>query len=251
MSFNIWTQCEGDSRKQLLAVTAWRVVEAQHRISTRKLVDSSEEQALLEQLIDESKPPARARRGMHYLLSTPFRYPPLRYGSRFGNRHSMGIWYGAEELRTALAEVAYYRFLFTAGTSADLGLLIAELTAFTVAIKSKSAIDLTAMPFARYKAQISSPASYETAQQLGAAMRDASVQFCRFTSARDPHAGNNVAVFDPVAFGKSKPRQFETWHLTLSKGSAEFFKRDYFERVLHTFARETFLVDGELPRPAT
>lgn len=250
MSFNIWTLCEGDSKKQLLSVTAWRVVEAQHRISTRKLVDSSEEQALLEQLIDESKPPARARRGMHYLLSTPFRYPPLRYGSRFGNRQSMGIWYGAEELRTALAEVAYYRFLFTAGTSASLGLLIAELTAFTVAIKSKAAVDLTAMPFAKYRAQISSPTTYETAQQLGADMRGAEVQFCRFSSARDPQAGNNVAVFDPAAFGKSKPRQFETWHLTLSEQSAEFFKSDYFERVLHTFSRGTFLVDGVLPSPA-
>ena len=81
MSPSIWTQCAGASRIRALKLTAWRAVEAQHQVSTRKLVDSLEEQQLLESLIDAVKPPAPHGARFHYLLSTPFRYPPLRHGS--------------------------------------------------------------------------------------------------------------------------------------------------------------------------
>src|SRR3954463_15070833 len=109
MSSSIWTRCAGDSEIRPLDVSPWRVVEAQHQLSTRKLVDSAEEQMLLEDLIERSKPPATAGTRLHYLLATPFRYPPLRHGSRFGSRFVRGIWYGSETRRTAFAEVAYYR----------------------------------------------------------------------------------------------------------------------------------------------
>ena len=49
------------------------MVEAQHQVSTRKLVDSLEEQALLEELIEASKPPNRTGARLHVLLSTPDR----------------------------------------------------------------------------------------------------------------------------------------------------------------------------------
>ncbi len=52
MSSSIWTQCAGDSRLCSLQLDAWRVVESQHHVSTRKLVDTLDEQALLEELID-------------------------------------------------------------------------------------------------------------------------------------------------------------------------------------------------------
>ena len=92
MSSSIWTQCAGDSRQRPLRLSAWRVVEAQHQVSTRKLVDTLEEQSLLEDLIDAAKPPDPTQGRLHYLLSTPFRYPPLRHGSRFGTRHEPGLW---------------------------------------------------------------------------------------------------------------------------------------------------------------
>ena len=48
-----------------------------------RLADSLEEQALLETVLEDSKPqlPPAARR-LHYLLATPFRYRP-HHGSRF------------------------------------------------------------------------------------------------------------------------------------------------------------------------
>ena len=45
MSSSIWTRCAGDSEIRPLRRSPWRVVEAQHQVSTRKLVDSLDEQA--------------------------------------------------------------------------------------------------------------------------------------------------------------------------------------------------------------
>src|SRR3546814_1966657 len=66
----------------------WRIVEAQHRISTNRLASGGDEQALLEQLVEEVKPaqPVAARH-LHYLLATPVRYGHKR-SSRF--RHAGG-----------------------------------------------------------------------------------------------------------------------------------------------------------------
>src|SRR5262249_9923596 len=92
-----------------------RVAEPRHAASPLSLVRSHAEQALLEELIDRRKPalpkePEFAK--LDYLLFTPFRYPPLRHGSRFGRRDERGIWFGSEARRTVFAEKAYYRFLF-------------------------------------------------------------------------------------------------------------------------------------------
>ena len=95
MPSSIWTRCAGRSSLRPLSGRAWRVVESQHLFSTRKLVDSDEEQALLEELIEDVKPPAGAAAGLHYLLFTPFRYPPLRHGSGSAPAPRHGIWYGS------------------------------------------------------------------------------------------------------------------------------------------------------------
>jgi hypothetical protein len=63
----------------------WRLVEAQHKVSTLKLTDTLAEQALLESLLEETKPklPEEAK-GLHYLMAAPFRYgAPYPRGSRF------------------------------------------------------------------------------------------------------------------------------------------------------------------------
>ncbi|MGH8173103.1 MAG: hypothetical protein ACREPX_08140 [Rhodanobacteraceae bacterium] len=56
-----------------ISATPWRVVEAQHRASTMRLVDTLEEQRALEDLLEASKPPLPAEaESLHYLLATPF-----------------------------------------------------------------------------------------------------------------------------------------------------------------------------------
>jgi hypothetical protein len=250
MSSNIWTQCAGDSEVRPLRLSAWRVVESQHQVSTRKLVDTLEEHAVLEELIEGSKPPDPAHGRLHYLLATPFRYPPLRYGSRFGTRQEPGIWYGAEEPRTAFAEVAYYRFVFLEGTRADFGTVATELTAFTVRVRGARGIDLVTAPFDKYRSRIASRREYAAPQALGRAMRDAKVDLFRYPSARDLRNGVNVGVLQPAVFRGVKPRRLETWRCTTTRARVEMVRRDYFTPAEFTFARDEFLVDGALPAPA-
>jgi hypothetical protein len=197
-------------------------------VSTRKLVSSDAEQQVLESLIDAAKPPDPTAGRLHYLLATPFRYPPLRHGSRFGARSERGIWYGAE------APHGVSRRWRTTGCSSS----------------RARAPNLTVPPFAAYHDTISSPTEYTQSQALGTSMRGAGVEVFRYRSARDPADGVNVGVLSPSAFGAAKPRLLETWHCTATRTRVELVKRDYFERRALAFPRQDFLVDGRLPAPA-
>jgi hypothetical protein len=250
MSSSIWTRCAGDSELRALRLAPWRAVEAQHQLSTRKLVASAEEQIVLEELIDGAKPPDRTHGRRHYLLTTPFRYPPLRHGTRFGTRHERGIWYGSETRETAFADVAYYRLVFLEGTHADLGALSTPLTVFRARARTSRGVDLTAAPFDAHRRAIASPVRYDTTQALGAAMRAAGVELFRYPSARDPRGGVNVGAFTPDVFGRSKPRDLEPWQCIATREMVELAKRDYFGREVYTFARDAFLVGGRLPAPS-
>ncbi len=247
---SIWIQCAGASRLRALEVEPWRVIEAQHLVSTRKLVDSDAEQQLLEELIEGAKPPERTRGALHYLLFTPFRYPPLKYGSRFGTRSEPGIWYGSLLQRTAFAEVAYYRLLFLEGTEAQLAPLHVQLTAFRALVRTKRGVDLGGRAFAAFRAVLSSKNSYDETQALGAAMRADGVEAFLYYSARDVGGGKNVGVFAASAFGRRQPKSFEMWDCFASRERVEFKRRDYFKRAAYQFPRTNFEVDGELPAPA-
>ncbi len=197
MSSSIWTRCGARANLRRLGGKAWRVVEGQHVVSTRKLVDSVAEQEILERLIDRVKPPVPDEpefRGLHYLLSTPFRYPPLRHGSRFGLRTERSLWYGSFLPRTAFAETAYYRIIFIEGTTADLGSITQEQSLFCVQVATRRGVDLTRPPFEEHRASIASPTSYDATQGMGADMRADGVKAFRYPSARDARGGKNLAL---------------------------------------------------------
>jgi len=222
-------------------------------VSTRKLVDSREEQEILEELIEQGKPPLRHvpdLAGLHYLLFTPFRYPPLRHGSRFGTHDEPAIWYGSARVRTALAETAYYRLLFLEGTEADLGTLILELTAFRVPYRTSRGVDLCREPFDAHLAVLAAPDRYEQTQGLGAAMRGAGVEVFRYPSARDPAGGVNLGWFTPRAFASKLPESTEGWSAVLDREAVEFVKKDFIQRRVLRFSREQFEVAGRLPSPS-
>ena len=247
-----WKETEWERHVRRLALEAWRVVEGQHLISTRKLVDSDEEQRLLEELLEKSKPPLTAdTKRLHYLLSTPFRYPPLKYGSRFGTRFERGFWYGTKHPRTAFAEVAYYRLLFLEGTHAKISRLSLDLTAFRAAIRTARGVDLTRPPFSALEARLASKTSYVATQRLGSELKEARIGAFCYPSARDPERGTAVAVLDPAAFAHAKPRGLQTWHCVATHDGAEVSRRDFFERQSFRFERRVFLVRGHLPHPAT
>lgn len=231
----------------------WRVVEAQHRNATRRLVDSDAEQELLESLIDRVKPPAPTGpefQGLHYLFLTPFRHPPLPHGSRFGTRAERSLLYASEALETAMAETAYYRLLFLEGSEAPLSPLTVELSAFRADVRTRAAVDLTRPPFDVHRRVLSSRSRYEATQRLGAEMRADGVEVVRYPSARDAAGAPNVALFSPRALARRSPRAPETWRCVASRERVEMQKLDWFERSRLVFPRSQFEVGGVLPAPA-
>lgn len=250
MSSSIWTQCGARSSFRPLRLEPFRVVEAQHMNSTRKLVDSDDEQELLETLIDGAKRPSPEGprfASLHYLLSTPFRYPPLKWGSRFGRKHERGLWYGSRRAETALAETAYYRLLFLEGSAADLGTVSTRHSVFQARISTKAGVDLTKPPFDAFAHRLASPTSYADTHPLGSAMRDDGVEAFLFTSARDPDRGANVALIEPC-FTQPKPSVPVTWICTATREVVELKKDDVFKAERLRYPRETFLVEGKLPQ---
>jgi hypothetical protein len=246
-------QCGGKRNLRPYEGPVWRVVEAQHRNATRRLVDSDAEQELLESLIDRVKPPLPTGPefvGLHYLLLTPFRHPPLPHGSRFGTRAERSLFYGSEALQTALAETAYYRLVFLEGSEAALAPITVELTAFRADVKTRAAVDLTRPPFDAHHRVLASRTRYEATQRLGAEMRADGVELVRYPSARDATGEPNVALFSPRALSRKAPRSPETWRCVATRERVEMQKLDWFERRRLVFPRTQFEVGGELPAPA-
>lgn len=244
----------GALKWRALALDAFRVVESQSIVATRKLVDSDAEQELLERLVDGVKPPVppgEEFRALHYLLVTPFRHPPLRWGSRFGTRAERGIWYGSKDLATCFAEVAYYRLLFLEGTKAALAPVTVELTSFAAAVKTARGVDLMRPPFAEHEDELASPTSYDATHAVGSALRAAGAHVVLFMSARARARGVNVALFEPD-FARRSPKKLEAWICTTDRDKVEIsektFARTRAKRF--TFPRGDFEVGGKLPAPS-
>jgi hypothetical protein len=223
MSPPIWTPAALSSELRPLRTTAWRLVEAQHRVSTLKLTDSLAEQALLEDILEETKPPMPADcAGLDYLLATPFRYRPYPYGSRFRRAGlTPGVWYGAERAETAVAEIVFYRYLFYAESPATpFPANAADYTAFSVPVAAQ-AVDLTSDPLAQDAALWGHPTDYAACQTLADAARLAGAGVIRYRSIRDPAQGANLAVLSCAAFGARSPRSRQTWRIRLGPSGAQ------------------------------
>lgn len=255
MEIDLWTKNKGPTHITSLTETAWRIIEAQHIFATRKLVDSLAEQEILEELIEAVKPPLFGKEflNLHPLLYTPFRYPPLLYGSRFGKHTERSLWYGSLLLSTAMTEKAFYQFHFLRASKATFGMVETTLTAFSTQIKTARGIDLTHPPFAKYQKEISSPQQYSASQSLGSAMRAAKVEAFHYFSARDAENGINIALFSPQAFQHKKPNaaSFQTWHCSCNSHSVEFSRASALYNETKIFYLDTFLLNGELPFPAS
>lgn len=203
---------------------AWRGVEAQHVVSTLRLVDTPQEQDLLEQLLEASKPTAPATmREQHYLLTTPFRYFPL-HASRFRPARSRGQWYGGASLFAACAEVAHWRHRFlmdSKGLQAQV--LLTEHSFFKARVRGR-AIDLTAQPWLQNRAAWVHPDDYNATQAVAAAAQMRDVQWLRYESARAPGEACAV-VFEPECLSEPVPsleRTLQTWRCKTTRQSVLF-----------------------------
>ena len=203
----------------------FRIVEAQHRISTDRLVDDLAEQDVLERLIEEVKPTMpREARGLHHLLGTPFRYG-YEKATRFRReKERPGIFYGSEQQRTAVCETAYWlmRF-FAASPGAKLPETTLEHSAFSVTVKVERALDLTKPPLSAGRKKWTDPTDYGACQRLAAGARAIGAQLIRYESVRDPDGGTNAALLDPAAFQKPVPSGERTWHFRFASGKLTAF----------------------------
>jgi hypothetical protein len=222
MSPTTWTPTALASEARPWAGRAWRMVEAQHVVATMKLVDGADEQALLEDMLDGAKPPLpRAAHGLHYLLATPFRYPPLPRGSRFRAAGEPGVFYGAEEVRTAAAELGYWRWRFLKDAPDLSRLPPVAHTAFRASARTDAALDLRVPPLDRDAGAWTDPDSYAATQALARAAREAKVEAIVYASVRDAERGMCVALLAPTAFAAKAPdAPTQTWWLSVQPEQA-------------------------------
>ena len=231
--------------------TLVRVVESQEQVATTVLVDGDlTRQDALERLIESSKPARRpGTEHLDYLLATPWRYPPLRYGSRFGTRDEPSLFYGSLAVEVALAETAFYRSVLLEDTDDPPERLISHHTSFEARYRSDRGLALQHEPFAEHRAALTDPARYSACQALGTAVRELGIEAFEFVSARDPRDGLNVALVEPVALVSSRHHSPREWLCTTTTREIVFRSREQ-PPMLLGFARETFEIDGRLPRPA-
>lgn len=201
-----------------IAAKPWRVVEAQHRASTMRLVDTLDEQRLLEELLEASKPPLPAEAAsLHYLLATPFRYPaPPPSGSRFRGIGDPGVWYGASAVHASLAEVAYWRLRFLADSPSTPDLPPVPHTAIRASVAG-AALVLTDALFQSRSADWENPLSYVATQAFAREARLLGAALIRYRSVRDPQHRPCVAVLTPKAFRGSEPLEQQTWLIKVTR----------------------------------
>ncbi|MDG1736550.1 MAG: RES family NAD+ phosphorylase [Paracoccaceae bacterium] len=237
MSLPTWTPSELRSEAKPWEGSAWRLVEAQNIISTRKLVENVHEQNILDEILDESKPPVpEPCQHLNYLLFTPFRYQPYPYGSRFRpSGMSDGVFYAAEYPETAVTELAHYRMKFyrdSPGLAAPDN--APEYTAFQVAVKTPLALDLTANPFVQHERLWAHDSDYTQCQALALTAREAGIDVILSRSVRDPRGKKNVNILSCAAFAEPDPIQMQSWRIVANDVNATAYRQ--FPRLVLEFA---------------
>ena len=219
MSEGAWSPTWFDKGMGSKSMLAWRGVEAQHIVSTMRLVDTAEEQDVLEALLEQSKPPLpQMKVRKHYLLCTPFRYRPA-HPSRFRRSGTLGNWYGAEKLYAACAEVAYWRHRFILDSSALMKTeLLTEHTFFQAKVAGM-AIDLMNPPWNAARSAWTHGSNYGATHALAEAASERDVQWISYESVRAPGyrcaAVLDVESLDMVANGATQ----QTWHCKATRDS--------------------------------
>ncbi|MEM9404008.1 MAG: RES family NAD+ phosphorylase [Pseudomonadota bacterium] len=245
-----WRRVLGRSRATVLMGTLNRLVENQEQKVTLALTDSLAEHELLESMLEASKPspgdhPALAR--LDYLLRTPWRYPPLRWGSRFGRRFEPSLFYGALSRRALFAEAAYYRLVFLDGMAAPFAdRVISQFTVFQALYRTDVGLDLSRPPFARHEATLRHKSDYSACQALGSELRKRDIEAVTYMSARADGHELNVALFSPAALRSRKHRNPRRGLCETRPDGVSFQLRGETQH----FERRQFLYRGKLPVPA-
>ncbi|VAW48743.1 hypothetical protein MNBD_GAMMA04-428 [hydrothermal vent metagenome] len=224
------------------------MVESQEKVATMQLVDTLDEQALLESLIESTKPNLIDGQ-RHYLIETPFRYPPLLHGSRFGSRFEPSIFYGAHTVQSMLYESAYYAFYFWSALETSFeNPVINHKTSFEVNVKSPRYVNLCAIQDVEIQQKLRSKTDYGFTQSVGATLRTLQVDAFSYISARSPNESKNIGLFNIKSLTSAPLRQCG-WEVKQTAESILFYCRE--NTALNAeFQKEIFLVNQVFPAPS-
>ena len=245
-----WRRVLGHAIPGILMGALKRMVENQEQKVTVALVDSLAEHEVLENLLEESKPnanfPARLHR-LDYLLQTPWRYPPLKWGSRFGRRFEPSLFYGALSDAALFAEAAFYKLVFLEGMETPFSdRVISQFTVFEANYHAEKGMDLARPPFAKHESVLRHKSHYLPCQLLGTELRERGTEAITYLSARADGDNVNVALFSPKALRSRKHRNPRHGLCEIRSDEVSFRLGEE----LHVFARERFLHRGRFPIPA-
>lgn len=133
-----------------------------------------------------------------------------------------GVFYGAEDPITAVAETVWQRKLFFEGSpETPLPKEPGTYTAFSVSVNVPIAVDLTEPPLLAEEALWTDPVNYSACLDLADRVRGDGCELIRYTSVRHPDGLPNIAVLICQAFDNSDPMQTQTWHLFLRPGRTQ------------------------------
>lgn len=245
----MWTPSALASELHPARGKAWRAVEDQHGSAGRRLVDTPAEQEVLEEILEESRPPVPAPcLRLHRLLQRPFRYEaPPPHGSRF-RRHGdrRGVLYASAHVAAALAEAAFWRLLFFMISAARVTPRnTAVLTLFAVDYRTERCLDLAAPPLDAERRAWTAPADYAATQALAESARDAGAEVLRYESVRDPARHRNVAILGCAAFAGRQSGSQQTWRLWIDADGADA-RRAVGDEPPLVFTREVFANDPRI-----
>ena len=220
-----WMRAALSSSPRPLSGTCWRVVEAQHHVSTLKLVETLEEQRRFEALIERTKPPVPPECRTCIICSRlpsataafiqrdrDFGAPDRRKACSMPRRRRVRRsprWHftGCFSLRNCRTRLGPQTRL--------------EHTAFAAEYRTRKAVDLTRAPYKAHAAACSHRTDYGACQAFAEAARAALIQIIRYRSVRDPREGMNVALLNCRAFVRAKPVALQTWRIHVRTTGAQ------------------------------
>ncbi|WP_068315805.1 RES family NAD+ phosphorylase [Polycladidibacter hongkongensis] len=197
----------------------WRLVEAQHINSCRKITESTEDYDLLESELEKIKPPVSEEfQNKHFLFFTPTRYKPYP-ASRFRVSDSdHAVYYASEDVKTAVYECLFYK-LKTFAASPDSGLPANWInkSAIKTPVKACRHLDLTKSPYVELSNQWTDRKDYSCCIGLADEAYKNDVELIRYQSVRDPEKGANLAIMRASAFLEREPNVAGSWKVLFNK----------------------------------
>ncbi|MFQ6539397.1 MULTISPECIES: RES family NAD+ phosphorylase [Aphanothece] len=227
-----------------------RLVEQQGAQATRRIADSLEEQAWLEDFLETSKPDlpdAEECPVRHRLLLTPFRYPK-RYGSRFSRPWERGLFYGSRSRLGCLLEGAFYELVFQAGPERPFPRSAAmRKTLFHVNVRTERGLQLQQQHSKALQRCLRDPVDTRFAQATGQRMREAGLEAFEYHSARSI---DDVVQFGAISCCVFQSTPFDQEDVQVESHTSDVALRCLDDNSVWHFQRRQFEVNGVFPEPS-